>query len=189
MPRDRKLAPWEDIILRLIAIYKLLHGLVFIAIGLGLFKLKGHNVPEFLMTYVIEPFHFSPENRMVAWVLDEADTLTSHKLGLLGYAAFFYAILFLIEGTGLYLRKHWAEYFVVIVTGSLLPFEIWAIIVKVQWWKAGLIFGNLLILAYLVHRLRVDFTNSPKLAGGDSADDQPPIQPEMTEKPVTFGKQ
>ena len=53
------------------------------------------------MTYVIEPLHFSPENKVVDWLLDEAATLTAHKLQLLGDAAFFYALLFFIEGVGL----------------------------------------------------------------------------------------
>lgn len=157
MPREAKIAVWEDVALRIIAIYKLLHGLFFIAVGVGLIKLKYH-LPEFLSDYVIKPLHFNPENKMVDWILDEASNLTPHRITLVSYAAFFYALLFCIEGTGLYLRKHWAEYFVVIVTGSLLPFEIYAMILKVQWWKGGVIFGNLLILAYLIHRLRLDFT-------------------------------
>jgi len=172
MPSETKMAPWEDFILRLIAIYKFLHGLLFIAIGLGLIKLKHHDPVQFLLTYVVEPLRFSPENRVVDWLLDEASTLTDHKLVLLSDAAFFYALLFCIEGVGLFLRKHWAEYFVVIVTGSLLPFEIWALVLRVEWWKCGAIVGNLLILGYLIHRLRLDFTNAEARGRGDSP--QPP---------------
>jgi uncharacterized membrane protein (DUF2068 family) len=165
------MAPWEDFVLRLIAIYKFLHGLLFIGIGFGLIKLKHHDVPQFLMTYVVEPLHFSPENKVVDWLLDEAAKLTDHKLVLLSDAAFFYALLFCIEGVGLFLRKHWAEYFVVIVTGSLLPFEIWTLTLRVEWWKCGAILGNLLILCYLIHRLRLDFTNAGRpRTGGETAD-------------------
>lgn len=165
MPRETKLAPWEDFVLRLIAIYKLLHGLLFFGIGFGLIKLKHHDVPQVLLTYVVEPLHFSPENKMIDWLLDEAAKLTPHAIMLLSYAAFFYATLFCIEGVGLYRRKHWAEYFVIIVTGSLLPFEIWTLILRVEWWKCGAVFGNLLILTYLIHRLRLDFTNSAARRG------------------------
>ena len=59
---------------------------------------------------------------------------------------------------GLFLRKQWAEYLVVIITGSLLPVEIWTMIQKAELWKLGLIVGNLLIVGYLVHRLRLDYT-------------------------------
>jgi uncharacterized membrane protein (DUF2068 family) len=168
MSREIKMARWEDIVLRVIAIYKMMHGLLFVAIGVGFFKLKHHDIPQILNDYVIRPLNdyvirplrFNPENKMIDWLLDEAAKLTPHKMTLVGYAAFFYALLFCIEGVGLFLRKHWAEYFVVIVTGSLLPVEIWAMVLRVEWWKAGVIFGNLLILTYLIHRLRLDFTNA-----------------------------
>lgn len=171
MSRDTKMAPWEDVVLRIIAIYKCLHGLFFIAVGVGLIKLKYH-LPEFINDYVVKPLHFNPENRLVDWALDEAAKLTPHNITLVSYAAFFYALLFCIEGVGLFLRKHWAEYFVIIVTGSLLPFEIYAMFLKVLWWKGVVILGNLLILAYLVHRLRLDFTNAHRRS--DKNDDEPP---------------
>ena len=161
MALDKKtLAPWEDIILRLIALYKILHGVFFIAIGVGLIKLKHQNIPQILNDYVIQPLQLSPENKWVDWALDEADKITPHWLQLAGDAVFCYALLFLIEGVGLYLRKHWAEYFVVIVTGSLLPIEIWTMFKKVELWKAGLIVGNILIVAYLIHRILLDRRNS-----------------------------
>ena len=132
MARKKKLlAPWEDIILRVIAIYKLLHGLFFIAVGVGLIKLKHQNIPQILQDYVIQPLQLSPENKWVDWALEAASKVTPHWLQLAGDAVFVYAILFLCEGIGLYLRKQWAEYFVVIVTSSLLPIEIWTMTTNV----------------------------------------------------------
>ena len=156
---------WEDFFLRVIAVYKLLHGLFFILVGVGLITLKPHaaHIPEILEDYVIKPFRFSPENHFVDWALDAASKITRHDLVLISDAVFFYAVLFIIEGIGLYMRKHWAEYFVIIVTGSLLPVEIVAICHKPEWWKFIALLGNLLILGYLVHRVRLDARN--KAAG------------------------
>ena len=151
-----RIAPWEDFVLRLIALWKLCHAVFFTAVGLGLLRLRGHNVVDFLNAHIILPYHLNPENQLVYWLLDKADALTSHRLLLLGYAAFFYAALFAAEGIGLFLRKHWAEYLVVIVTGSLLPLEIYELWVKVAWWKWAAVIGNLLIVSYLVHRLVLD---------------------------------
>jgi uncharacterized membrane protein (DUF2068 family) len=150
-----KVAPWEDFVLRFIAIYKLCHALFFIAVGFGLIRLRGHMV-TFLNNYIIIPYHLNPEDRLGHWLLVKADVLTSHRLLLLGYAAFFYAALFAIEGIGLYLRKHWAEYVVVLVTGSLLPLEIYELYLKLAWWKFAAVAGNILIVSYLVHRLLLD---------------------------------
>ncbi len=163
-----RVALWEDIVLRFIAVYKLLHATFFTAVGLGLLRLRHHDVVQILNTYVIVPYHLPPENHVVDWLLDEASNLTSHKLVLLSYAAFFYAALFAAEGIGLYLRKHWAEYLVAIVTGSLLPFEIYEIYLYATWWKFGLVFGNLLILVYLIHRLVLDARNSHLRDGSSS---------------------
>jgi uncharacterized membrane protein (DUF2068 family) len=151
-----RVAPWEDFVLRLIASWKLLHAVFFTAVGFGLLRLRGHNVVDFLNAHIIIPYHLNPENRAIYWLLDEADSLTSHKLLLLGYAAFFYAALFALEGVGLFLRKHWAEYLVVIVTASLLPFEVYELFAGIAWWKFAAVFGNLAIVIYLVHRLRTD---------------------------------
>jgi uncharacterized membrane protein (DUF2068 family) len=151
-----RVAPWEDLVLRVIAIWKLSHAVFFTAVGLGLLRLRGHNVVDFLNAHIILPYHLNPENRAVYWLLDKADDLTSHRLLLLGYAAFFYAALFAAEGIGLYLRKHWAEYLVVLVTGSLLPLEVYELWLKVAWWKWAAVIGNLLILGYLIHRILLD---------------------------------
>jgi uncharacterized membrane protein (DUF2068 family) len=151
-----RIAPWEDFVLRLIACWKLLHAVFFTAVGLGLLRLRGHNVVDFLNAHIIIPYHLNPENRAIYWLLDKADALTSHKLLLLGYAAFFYAALFAAEGIGLFLRKHWAEYLVVIVTASLLPLEVYELFVKVAWWKFAAVIGNLFIVSYLIHRILLD---------------------------------
>jgi len=191
-----RVAPWEDFVLRLIAGYKLLHALFFIGVGLGLLRLRGHNVVEFLNAYLVIPYHLNPENRVIYWLLDKADALTSHRLLLLGYAAFFYAALFAAEGIGLYLRKHWAEYLVVIVTGSLLPLEAYELYVKLAWWKFAAVVGNLLIVSYLVHRILLDDRfkaqqlkaekegDSP-LTTGPSADQKKPTQSSGEARPVT----
>ena len=77
MARVKKMAAWEDIVLRLIAVYKILHGVFFIAVGVGLIQLKGKNIPQVLTDYVFQPMGFSPENKMVDWALDE------HNRGLI----------------------------------------------------------------------------------------------------------
>jgi uncharacterized membrane protein (DUF2068 family) len=185
-----RVAPWEDFVLRLIAIYKLFHAAVFIAVGFGLLRLRHHNPVEvlrkgieFIDTYVSH-YHLNPENRFVDWLLASAGSLTSHQFAFFGYTAFFYAALFAAEGIGLYLRKHWAEYLVIIVTGSLLPFELYALSLKLALWKFVAVAGNLAILAYLVHRLRLDFHNRWPSTGGGKAPPSPTGTPSGTSRRV-----
>jgi uncharacterized membrane protein (DUF2068 family) len=181
-PSTVRVALWEDFVLRLIAVYKMLHALFFIAVGFGLLRLRGHNVVDFLNAHLVIPYHLNPENRVIYWLLDKADALTSHRLLLLGYAAFFYAALFAAEGIGLYLRKHWAEYLVVIVTGSLLPLEIYELFVRVALWKFAAVVGNLLIVLYLIHRIRLD--DRSKRRGLPENPDPPAPAASARSKPV-----
>jgi uncharacterized membrane protein (DUF2068 family) len=183
---EPKIAPWENVALRTIAIYKLFHATFFIAVGFGLLRLRHHDVAQFLTDYLIVPYHLNSEDQIVDWLLIQASNLTSHKLSLLGYAAFFYAALFAAEGIGLYLRKRWAEYLVVVVTGSLLPLEIYEIYIYAAWWKFVIVFGNVLIVLYLIHRLLLDSSNdlsekSEKESSPSTA--SPSTRPEVSKVP------
>ena len=157
-PTER-VAPWEDFVLRLIALYKLAKAALFFSLGLGFLQLMHQDVAQFLNDYVIE-YHIDPENRLLhrllKWMLDHASSLTDHRIEFISFGAFFYASIFAAEGIGLFLRKHWAEYMVLVSTGSLLPIEFYEIYRKLAWWKFGVLLGNLLIILYLIHRLLLD---------------------------------
>jgi uncharacterized membrane protein (DUF2068 family) len=175
----KRIAPWEDVALRSIAIYKLIKAIIFIALGFGLIRLMHHDVAEFLRTYIIEPLHYNPDQRFFRGILEKASELTAHKIGLMSFAAFFSAAIFATEGIGLYLRKHWAEWVVVFSTGLPLPIEFWEIYHKLAWWKLGVVVGNLLIIVYLIHRLRLDAEIPPR-----PPEEKPPQGPSSISKPV-----
>jgi len=173
-----RVAPWEDFVLRLIAYWKLLHAVFFTAVGFGLLRLRHHNMVDFLNDHIIIPYHLNPEGRFVDWVLAQAERVNPHVLLLAGWAAFIYAGLFAAEGIGLYLRRHWAEYLVVIVTGSLLPLEIYEFFHKFAWWKFAAVVGNLFIVSYLIHRILLDArTKARLLEAEEKVDEEPPVPP------------
>jgi uncharacterized membrane protein (DUF2068 family) len=145
--------PPSDPFLRLIAFFKLTKAFLFTCAGIGLLHLLNHDV-EARLQMLMDSLHVDSDNHIAKWCLDQAGKLTNTKLATLSAVAFFYAALFATEGTGLYLRKRWAEYFVVIVTASLLPLEGYEIWVKITWAKVLLTAGNLIILGYLIHVIR-----------------------------------
>ncbi len=65
-----------------------------------------------------------------------------------------YGLLELVEGTGLWLDRLWAEYLTVVATSLLIPFEVYELVRHPSALKAGGIAVNLLIVAYLAHLLR-----------------------------------
>ena len=142
-----------DPFLRLIAVFKLLKAVLFICAGIGLLHFLNRDV-EAKLLQLMDGLHVDPESHIPKWCLDQAGKLTNTKLVTFSAIAFFYGALFATEGTGLYLRKRWAEYFVVIVTAPLLPFEAYEIWHRITVAKVLLTIGNLIILAYLIHVIR-----------------------------------
>jgi len=150
MDRPTKLTRWDEWVLRIIAVYHLLKAGFFFLLSFGLKHYVRGDMSTFLQDYLIEPFHFDPSSKFLQALLAHASDLTPRTLRFFSYVFFAYAIIFAIEGVGLYLRKRWAEYMVVIVVTSLLPFELYEIYVKLAWWKIGLVAGNLLVVAFLI---------------------------------------
>jgi len=63
---------------------------------------------------------------------------------------FIYAALDLIEGTGLYLEKTWAEYLTLIITASFLPLEGYEVFHRVTLIRVSLLVINALVFFYLL---------------------------------------
>jgi uncharacterized membrane protein (DUF2068 family) len=92
----------------------------------------------------------APGQRILAFLAGA----NAKKIEALGLLVFGYALLFLIEGTGLLMRKRWAEWFTIIVTGSLLPFEIYELTKGASAAKIATIVINVAVVVYLLVRLR-----------------------------------
>lgn len=80
--------------------------------------------------------------------------VTPKQLKELSAGTFLYAGLFLTEGIGLLLRKHWAEYFVIISTGAFIPLEVYELVRHFTAVKLGVMAVNVFIVWYLVLRVR-----------------------------------
>ena len=69
-------------------------------------------------------------------------------------ATFGYSALALTEGVGLLLEKVWAEYLTLILTVSFLPWELYELARKPDWFRLSLLLINLAVLWYLIWLLR-----------------------------------
>ncbi len=145
--------PPSDPFLRVIAIFKLAKATLFFCAGVGLLHFLNQDI-ESRLHHLMDSLHVDSDNHIPRWCLHQAGLLTKDKVAALSAIAFFYAALFATEGTGLYLRKRWAEWFVVIVTASALPLEAYEIWHKLTLAKVLLTMGNLMILGYLIYVVR-----------------------------------
>lgn len=145
----------SDPLLRVIAFFKLVKSALFLAAGIGVLHFFNKDVADRL-EHLLDHLHVDPRNHYANALLEQVGRMTNTNLKLAGLSiiAFFYAGLFGTEGVGLFLRKRWAEWFVVIVTGTLLPVEIYEIFHKFHAWKVVALAINLAIIAYLVVVIR-----------------------------------
>lgn len=137
-----------------IALFKLVKAVVLVALGVAAFRLVAADDGENPAWRVVGELGLNPGNRVVNRGLVAISGLTPRRLEELGVGGFVYAAVFLVEGVGLLLRKRWAEYVTTIVTGSLIPFEIYELAHKPSATKVAGLVLNVLVVAYLVVRLR-----------------------------------
>lgn len=132
----------------LIAVYKALQALLFMAIGVGALHMLHRDIADDL-SMLADHLRFNPESRFVNFVLDKASLVDDPLLRRIGAVAFSYAGVSLAEGIGLYLEKAWGEYLTLIITASFLPWEIFEIIHKITLFRSSLLVINVLVLLYL----------------------------------------
>ena len=136
-----------------IGITKLLKGLLLVGVAIGALKLLQKDLGQEI-NHWIERLNVDPNNYYMRKVLAKISGLDVRQLMLASVGTLFYAGLFLTEGIGLLLRKRWAEYFTLIVTGSFLPLEVYELIKHFHAVKLVVTIGNVAIVIYLIGKLR-----------------------------------
>lgn len=137
----------------LIALFKLVKGILLVAVGVGALKLLHRDVADIVIQW-INILRVDPDNRLVHGILTRALGVSPNQLKALSIGTFIYAALLLTEGTGLLLRKGWAEYFTIITTGGLIPLELYEIGKHFSAVKVIVLVVNVAIVVYLVIRVR-----------------------------------
>lgn len=137
----------------LIGLFKLVKALALVAVGIGALRFLHKDLAQSVMHW-IEVLRVDPDNRFIHRVLEKAFSVTPKQLKELSAGTFFYAALLGIEGVGLLMRKHWAEYFTIITTGALLPLEIYELAKHVTFTKLIVLVVNAAIVLYLIDRVR-----------------------------------
>ncbi len=143
----------------LIVAFKLLKGLMLLAVGIGALSMLHQNVAA-EVSHWLEVVRVDPQNRFIHALIRKLWAVDDKKLVEISAGTFFYAALVLTEGIGLALRKKWAEYFTIFVTASLIPLEIYELVEKFSFMKIAVIAINLAVVVYLAVGLRADKVNA-----------------------------
>ena len=139
--------------IRWIAFFKLFKAFVLAAAMATSFTLTRHEPTQILTRWALS-FHVDPENSYVHTMLSWLLHIDVKQLELFAVGTGLYALVFAVEGVGLWLLKPWAEYLTILSTALLLPLEGYEIVQRRSLAKCAVLVINVVIVAYLVARVR-----------------------------------
>ena len=139
--------------LLLIGLFKLTKAVLSVALGVGALKLVHHDAASVIL-HIADALRIDPESHLVGLLMIKADLINPRDLRHFSMITFAYAVVCLVEGTGLMLEKRWAEYFTVTLTGLALPWECFELYKEFTVPRISLLLVNLAVLVYLIWLLR-----------------------------------
>src|SRR3954466_2964353 len=146
MPRAQK----SDLTILAVGVLKLLKCASLIAVGIALVRCRDKDLGEIAARWLnwlwVSRSYF--DAMLVRLSLMSKETIDKFAIG-----CFVYAVLLAIEGVGLTMQKRWGEYLTVLITASLLPFEIYELTHRLTISGVVVTVANLAIVVYLVVRL------------------------------------
>jgi uncharacterized membrane protein (DUF2068 family) len=139
--------------LRAIAVLKLGQSLVLAMLALGTLHLLrpevSADVQEWIGNLPVDSQH-DLIWRGLTWLLD----VPRGHAEAVAFGTLLYAMLFGVEGIGLWRGKRWAEWLTVFATTSFVPLEVWEMAHRPGTFKAFLIALNLAVVWLLIRHLR-----------------------------------
>jgi uncharacterized membrane protein (DUF2068 family) len=152
----------QNTVIRTVAVFKLLKAATLIVTGIGILKLTHNDVAATLQHWILM-LHLDPGRRFVSQAIEKATALPHEKIRDLGIVSFIYAGLFVTEGVGLWMLKRWAEWFTVVITGSLVPVEAYEIVQRTTALRILVLLINIAVVAYLLWPIVKDKRRSERV--------------------------
>jgi hypothetical protein len=87
--------------------------------------------------------------------VDKLFSLQSSRLHLFAAVLLAYAVVEGVEAVGLWQQRRWAEYLTLLVTASLLPFEVWEMTTRLTPFKVIAFAINAAVVVYLLYAKRL----------------------------------
>ncbi len=156
VPRGREIR--SKLILRLFAVERYARALLFGALAVALWRFVAarasieaalnRNLP--IVRDIFRDLGIDISHSKLYGLVQHALTLSGGTALLLAIGVTAYAVIEVVEGTGLWLARRWGEYFAMIATSLGLPLEIYDLTRKVSVLALVLLAANLALVLYLV---------------------------------------
>lgn len=108
---------------------------------------------NFFSVLIFRTFHGNPPEMALRFLVRNMEFISHAMIIRVALATAAYAMVETAEAVGLFLRKGWAEWLVILVTVSFIPFEVYECLTRPNPIKLASLIGNLIILWYLLKRL------------------------------------
>ncbi len=153
----------DAIVLRALAVERLIRGLLVLFAAYGVFRFRAHadawqrafdrDLP--LLEPLAEQLHFDPDHSSVVHAIRTAlearpSTLAWFAAALAGYGA-----LQLAEAVGLWRLTRWGEYLTAVATALFIPLEIHELTERVTWVRVTALAVNVAAVVFLLYRKRL----------------------------------
>jgi len=164
LDRPRRGRPLRDaVVLRLIAVDRAVHSVVFGLLGVALLfvDFKWFDLQSFAkdaadrLDGVANNTGPHASHDVLSRELHRIADLHRGTVTTLAITALAYFVIEGVEAVGLWIERRWAEYLTVVATAGFLPFEIHELADRVTVLRVGALVVNVAILVYLVYSKRL----------------------------------
>ncbi len=145
-------------ILKIFAIERFIRALLFGAAGYAVWRFRysqasierafDRDLP--VVRALLRQLGYDISHSRLVGLIQHALTLSPGTISLVAAGLTGYAVIELVEGTGLWLGRRWGEYFAMVATSLGLPYEVYDLTSKVTATRAVFFAINLALVLYLV---------------------------------------
>lgn len=157
--------------LKLIAVFKILKGLLLLSLGFSLLFLNARTGWLDGISGWVDDEILLGHSRATIWLLNRLqDALSGGNLRATGLLALFYSAMLFTEGIGVYLQKRWAELLMIFATAALIPIELRHILHRPSVAGFVILAGNCFIVWFLWRVLKREPVHEPGVVAQDVAE-------------------
>ncbi len=141
--------------LYVIVTLKILKGLLFVAVAVGLYALSDNDLPSEYQHW-LQIIKANPERKFWTDIARQVSDLTETKMVHAAVGTLIYSLFSLVEGTGLMFRISWAGWLSIGESAFFIPIEVYELARHFTWPVFVILVLNIFILWYLFqnrHRL------------------------------------
>ncbi len=134
--------------IRAIAIYEAAKGLIGLLAGFGFLSLINRDIADFAED-LIGFLHLNSEGRLANRIVETLTRLNPSNLKIFFAIALIYATKQFVEAYGLWRLRPWAEWVAILSGVIYIPVEIYELLHKPTFTRAGILIFNIALVVYL----------------------------------------